>query len=41
VLDNVAAAAHAADLPPELAEAIWRKFIEFAIAYEEQNIEQH
>lgn len=38
VIDNVIAEANADGFPPELAEAIWRKFIDFAIDYEEQNI---
>lgn len=38
VLANVTAQAQAADFPPELAEAIWQKFIHFAIEYEEKEI---
>lgn len=38
VLDNVAAEAKSAEFPPELAEAIWQKIINFAIDYEEEKI---
>ena len=38
VLDNVAAEAKATEFPLELAEAIWQKFIDFAIKYEEEKI---
>ncbi|MEM8540605.1 MAG: chorismate mutase [Pseudomonadota bacterium] len=38
VIDNIVTQANAKNFPPELAEAIWRKFIDFAIEYEKERI---
>lgn len=40
VIENVKAKAVAADMPPELAEAVWRTIIDWSIAYEHDLIEK-
>ena len=41
VIDKVRTRAAAKDLPPELAEALWRQMIGWFIQYEEEKIRSH
>ncbi|RTL50297.1 MAG: chorismate mutase [Bradyrhizobiaceae bacterium] len=38
VVAHVRAQAHAAGMPPELAELLWRRLIDWSIAYEERHL---
>jgi isochorismate pyruvate lyase len=40
VIDKVRARASAKDLPPELAEALWRQMIGWFVQYEEEKLRQ-
>ena len=40
VIDKVRARAAAKDLPPELAEALWRQMIGWFVQYEEEKLRQ-
>ena len=40
VIDKVRARAAAKDLPPELAEALWRQMIGWFVQYEEEKLSQ-
>ena len=40
VIDQVRARAAAKDLPPELAEALWRQMIGWFVQYEEEKLRQ-
>jgi isochorismate pyruvate lyase len=40
VIDKVRARAHERELPPELAEALWRQMIGWFIQYEEEKLRQ-